>query len=393
VVSGGVVLTSNDVTNNFAVGGTGLAHAQTGGAANFAASNFTLGDALTITDGGGHSASFYTVAANTSASNGTFSDAASLVGAINNAASAVHTLITASGASNLTLTSPSSVTIAGAIGGASELNIASANLNNNATLNGLSGSLTVAVGSNAVHTITFGSGAGQVNTKAALTTAFAGFTDITAGFNGSGDILLTPQSTDNVTIGGTPATVTGVGLSLGTTTPVATVVTPNSTRANLQSQYNALLQQIDQLAGDASYNGINLLNGDNLKVVFNENSSSSLTIQGVKFNSLGLGLTAIAGNGFQDNHNVNTTLNTVQAALTTLRGQASAFGSNETTVEARQSFTKNLVNTLQTGSDNLVLADTNQEGANLLALQTRQQLSITSLSLASQADQAILKVL
>ena len=210
---------------------------------------------------------------------------------------------------------------------------------------------------------------------------------------GSNDILFTPQSTDNVTIGGTPATVTALGLSPGVNTPTATVVTPNATRANLQTQYNALLTQIDQLAADASYNGINLLNGDNLKVVFNESSSSSLTIQGVKFNAAGLGLTSISGNGFQDNHNVDTTLDTVQNALVALRSQASAFGSNETTVEARQDFTKNLINTLQTGSDNLVLADTNQEGANLLALQTRQQLSITSLSLASQADQAILKVL
>jgi len=61
-------------------------------------------------------------------------------------------------------------------------------------------------------------------------------------------------------------------------------------------------------------------------------------------------------------------------------------------VEIRESFTKDLVNTLQVGSDNLVLADTNQEGANLLALQTRQQLSSTALSLASQADQAVLSL-
>ena len=59
----------------------------------------------------------------------------------------------------------------------------------------------------------------------------------------------------------------------------------------------------------------------------------------------------------------------------------------------RQDFAKNLIAMLQTGSDNLVLADTNEEGANLLALQTRQQLSTTALSLSAQADQAILKIL
>jgi flagellin len=393
-VGGGVKLTSNDVTNDITIGGTGVAHAQSGAPTDFAATAHTLGDALTITDAAGHSASFYTVAGNASAANGTFTDAASLVAAINNPASNVHGLITASGAGNLTLAAAGSITVGGAIG-TTDLGFSASPVNGNfnSTLNSMTGSLTVTVGSNATHTINFGSGAGQVNTKAALTAAFNTFTDLTAGYNGTNDIQFTPQSTDNVVIGGTPGTVTALGLSLGTNTPTGTVVTPNATRTSLQSQYNALLTQIDQMAADSSYNGINLLNGDNLKVVFNENSSSTLTIQGVKFNSTGLGLGAVSGNGFQDNHNVNSTLDAIQSALTSLRTQASAFGSNETTVQARQDFTKDLVNTLQTGSSNLVLADTNQEGANLLALQTRQQLSITSLSLASQADQAILKVL
>jgi flagellin-like hook-associated protein FlgL len=79
-------------------------------------------------------------------------------------------------------------------------------------------------------------------------------------------------------------------------------------------------------------------------------------------------------------------------ALNTLRTQASKFGSNISTVQTRQDFTKQLINTLQTGADALVLADTNEEGANLLALQTRQQLSSTALSLSAQADQAVLRL-
>jgi flagellin-like hook-associated protein FlgL len=171
------------------------------------------------------------------------------------------------------------------------------------------------------------------------------------------------------------------------------VVTADATRTSLQSQYNALLSQIDQLAGDSSYNGVNLLTGDNLKVTFNQTGTSSLTIAGVNLNSAGLGLTAISGTGFQDNNLITTTLGNINTALTTLRGQASTFGSNLSTVQTRQDFTRNIIATLQTGSDNLVLADTNQEGANLLALQTRQQLSTTALSLSAQADQAILKIL
>jgi flagellin-like hook-associated protein FlgL len=386
---GNLTLTSDDLTNDFTIGGTN------GAGANFASANHTVGSALTLTDGSGHSSSFFFVAGNASAANGTFNTASQLVSAISNPASSVHGTITptATGGGDLQLDSAGSITVAGTIGTALGLPTGTTNANFNSTLNSLTGSITVQVGSNAAHALTFGSGVGQIATKAGLTAALGTFTDITGGFDASGDLQFTPTSSSPVTIGGTPGTVTALGLSLGVTTPTATVVSPNSSRASFQTQYNDLLVQIDQLAADSSYHGINLLNGDNLKVVFNESSTSSLTIQGVKFDSAGLGLTAITGSGFQDNNSVNTTLNNIQTALTTLRTQAANFGSNETTVEARQDFTKDLINTLQTGADNLVLADTNQEGANLLALQTRQQLSITSLSLASQADQAILKVL
>ena len=75
-----------------------------------------------------------------------------------------------------------------------------------------------------------------------------------------------------------------------------------------------------------------------------------------------------------------------------MRTQSKAFGSSLSTVEVRQDFTKAMINTLQAGADNLTLADSNEEGANLLALQTRQQLSTTALSLASQASQAVLRL-
>ena len=106
----------------------------------------------------------------------------------------------------------------------------------------------------------------------------------------------------------------------------------------------------------------------------------------------GLGLTGVSGTGFQSDVNVDASISTLDSALSTLRTQASKFGSNLTTVQVRQDFTKNLITTLQTGADNLVLADTNEEGANLLALQTRQQLSTTALSLANQSNQAVLRL-
>ncbi|HWV42638.1 flagellin, partial [Pseudorhodoplanes sp.] len=125
---------------------------------------------------------------------------------------------------------------------------------------------------------------------------------------------------------------------------------------------------------------------------FNEDGSSYQNISGVTFTSAGLGLSALSGSEFQTNSDIDTVIGNLDAALTDLRAQAAKFGSNLTTVQTRQDFTKNMINTLQTGADNLVLADTNEEGANLLALQTRQQLSTTALSLSAQADQAVLRL-
>jgi flagellin-like hook-associated protein FlgL len=127
-------------------------------------------------------------------------------------------------------------------------------------------------------------------------------------------------------------------------------------------------------------------------VAFNETGTSSLTISGVTFDSQGLGLDEVAGAGFQSDSDIDAVITKLDTALSSLRTQASKFGSNLSTVQTRQDFTKNMVNTLQTGADNLVLADTNEEGANLLALQTRQQLSTTALSLSAQADQAVLRL-
>ena len=165
-------------------------------------------------------------------------------------------------------------------------------------------------------------------------------------------------------------------------------------RSNLATQFGDIMSQITQLAADAGFNGINLLdsaNSANLTVTLNERGTSSVTINAVDFSSAGLAINNATNNwgGAADITAASTDLTN---ALTTLRSQAQAFGSNLTTVQVRQDFTKAMINTLQTGADSLTLADSNEEGANLLALQTRQQLSTTALSLASQASQAVLRL-
>jgi flagellin len=228
---------------------------------------------------------------------------------------------------------------------------------------------------------------GQINAVAGLGSGGA----VTASDDGSGHLVLTGNSV--ATSFTVDANAESAALGVTTNSSTNNAVSPtSSTRNTLQTNYNALLTQIDQLAGDASYNGVNLLAGNNLTVDFNENGTSSLTIAGVNFNSTGLGLSTIAAGAFQSNANITTAETAVNAAITAVRAQTETFGTNSSTIQTRQTFEQNMINTLQTGASNLVLADQNQESADLLTEQTQQQLEISALSIANQANQSVLKL-
>ena len=154
------------------------------------------------------------------------------------------------------------------------------------------------------------------------------------------------------------------------------------------------MQQINTTSQDSSFNGINLLNGDDLKLTFNETGKSTLNITGVTYNATGLGLNSlVAGTDFKDNNSANKAITALSNASTSLRTEASALGSNLSIVQIRQDFSKSLINVLQTGSSNLTLADTNEEAANSQALSTRQSIAVSALALANQSQQSVLKLL
>ncbi|MDO9412233.1 MAG: flagellin [Pseudolabrys sp.] len=213
--------------------------------------------------------------------------------------------------------------------------------------------------------------------------------------NDNGSLRIMNLSTADLSVVG--ATSTQVNGSTGGAN--TQTITGNSVRKSLVQQFNQLRDQLDKLAADSSYNGINLLNGDNMKLVLNETGSSAINVQAkdangatLSISSTSLGVTQANNSDFDSGASISATLGKITSALSTLRSQSSSLGSNLSVVQNRQDFTKTMINTLQTGADNLVLADTNQEGANLLALQTRQSLSTTALSLSSQADQAVLSL-
>ena len=160
--------------------------------------------------------------------------------------------------------------------------------------------------------------------------------------------------------------------------------------AKYESDYNKIRDQIDSLVKDSGYRGTNLLNGDTLLTVFNEDRSTSISTKGEVLTSAGLGLNAA---NFANAASVDGSLTELRGATATLRTFSSSLANDLNVIQTRQDFTKQTVNTLQEGSDKLTVADPNEEGATMLALQTRQQLAVQALSLASQAQQSVLSLL
>jgi flagellin len=244
--------------------------------------------------------------------------------------------------------------------------------------------------------ITFGTGTGQIATLNELNAALAA-NNLQASISTTGQInIVTSNDAASSTIGAISGTAANVGSAFHNLVAPEPVLDPNSqaTRANLVEQYNNVLLQINTTSQDSSFNGINLLNGDTLKLIFNETGRSTLSIQGVTFNDAGLGLSNLSeGTDFLDSSSANKALTALTAASTTLRAEASSLGSNLSIVQIRQDFSKNLINVLQTGASNLTLADTNEEAANSQALSTRQSIAVSALALANQSQQSVLQLL
>jgi hypothetical protein len=179
---------------------------------------------------------------------------------------------------------------------------------------------------------------------------------------------------------------TGMTKLMGSST---TAEASDDKRVQYQEDLDSLMSQIDQLAKDSSYNGVNLLDSDDLIVQFNENGTSKLKIAGTDASSTGLSLNALK---IDTDTNIDAALKSLKSATDTLRSQSSTFGSNLSVVQNRQDFTQGMIDTLTAGADALVVADSNEEGANLLALNTRSQIAQTTLSMASQQDQAVLRL-
>lgn len=332
-----------------------------------------------------------------------------LVNAINTLQGGSAASTFASGQFTLHTGTDADLSVTGSTGVLAKLGLSSAGANTatRGTSGGVSG-LTLSFGavgsSGAATTVTFGDGTGGTVKSLNDLNSKLSADNLLATIDSTGKLTITTTNdAASSAIGTVTGTAAGAGKAFENASTGGSAATGGApiqdaaalaVRANLVSQYNNILDQITSTSQDSSFNGVNLLNGDQLKLTFNETGKSTLKIQGVTFNSAGLGLSALtAGTDFLDNSSANNVISSLDKASSTLRTEASALGSNLSIVQIRQDFSKNLINVLQTGSSNLTLADTNEEAANSQALSTRQSIAVSALALANQSQQSVLQLL
>ena len=382
----GSAVTNDNGTTSVGISSSTLLSGTASSTSNDLATAFTTTDTLTVN---GTTFTFVAGTTSTGTSIGIGDNVGDLLNAINTVTGGSSSIsggaITLNGGAN-------GLTLSGSTGALAKLGLT-------AQGDGLLGeTLTIpSTGGGTATNLTFGFGANQIANLNQLNAALAA-NNLQATFDSaSGKLnIVTTNDAASYTIGALSGTATGSGKAFVAVAAAGPVADPNSqaSRASLVAQYNNVLQQINTTAQDASFNGVNLLNGDTLKLTFNETGRSTLSITGVTFNTAGLGIsTLVSGTDFLDNSSANKALTALSTASSTLRGEASTLGSNLSIVQIRQDFNKNLINVLQTGSSNLTLADTNEEAANSQALSTRQSIAVSALALANQSQASVLQLL
>ncbi|MHB8110358.1 MAG: flagellin N-terminal helical domain-containing protein [Syntrophorhabdaceae bacterium] len=260
--------------------------------------------------------------------------------------------------------------------------------------NGITAGATVVVGGVTFTAVTstssatgtsFYAGGTTAQTAASLSAAFAitGNTTFSMADNGDGTLTVTNKN-DVAMIAGDITTTSG------SITESAVGAAASTEFIAKQTQYTTLLSQLDTMQSDAYYKGKNLLStGDDMTVKFG--NDHTLTVTAFNGTSAGLSINNTSAT-WTNETTIDASIDQLEAALTTLKTESSKLSNNLSIINARDEWISNVASVLQTGADNLTLADTNEEGANMLMLQTRQSLSTSALSMSAQAAQSVLRL-
>ncbi len=251
---------------------------------------------------------------------------------------------------------------------------------------------------------TFTASAGQNGTGGFL----VGGSDAATAINLAQLINATTEGTNPIDA----STVSGTTISLADTGGAAMVATDvviasaqesnfseatvaaSSEKTQLIAQYASLMTQIDDMVDDSNYKGTNLLKANSAanNLTVNFENSHSLSLTGMETTVSGLSMNATSTSSWATKANAQTDIDALVAAKTNLTVKGADLSSNLSVITARQTFTESMIDNLQTGADNLVLADMNEESANMLMLQTTQSLGVSALSMSAQAAQSIMRL-
>lgn len=171
-------------------------------------------------------------------------------------------------------------------------------------------------------------------------------------------------------------------------TSQALATSDTATRKSLSEQFTTLTAEIGKLVTDSKVNGTNLLAGGSLTVVLNEDGTSTSDITGGTVAAI----TAPA-NDWAAEADIKASVDALTASSTALEGLAASFGSSQSLISVRKDFNASMSNLLKSGANELTAADMDQEAANLMALQTRQQMAATALSIMQSSESTALSLL
>ena len=219
------------------------------------------------------------------------------------------------------------------------------------------------------------------STFTSLVAQINAISSLTATVSDGNAIVITAADGNDINIANTTNHLaTDLGLASSTNGSVAT----NTTRSSAETQFDLIRTNITSLAGEAGFLGTNLINSspDDLIVALNESGGNELTVSGVNSTSSALSLTAVdALDSFATDTGIINTIAEIDAALTTVNTTRSAINTDDGIINSRLDFVDGLIDLLDDGVDKLIATDLDEESANLLALQTRHDLSVTGLGL------------
>ena len=216
---------------------------------------------------------------------------------------------------------------------------------------------------------------------------------LTATVSDGNSLIITAADGQDIVI---TNNVNDLATDLGLATSTNGTLPTNTLRAAAETQFDMFRMQIDYLVSDTTFLGVNLLKAlpDNLFVNFNEDGTAGLTVSGKASDSSALGISAVdTADSFATDAGIDTIVAQIDAALITLGTTQSTLGYNNTLLNIRLTFTKELANTLAGGVAKLINADLNAEAANLLALRARNDLTLGAMSLSLNNGSAIFDLL